>query len=706
MYEAEDYSFTPEVDGWVEKWSISPELPSGLHLDDSDGTISGVPFGPAAEGTYTIVASNEVGETQTPVKFLIQQGVPKMLTYTPNVTEHCLLVDVELIPQCMSATGSPVTVTEYSIDTPLPEGYELNTTTGVISGKPQKVQPLSTYQITAQNTMGKCQMMMAFEVLDMPPSDLTYPGIDEYYGSGETVSILPQCRGSANHWSIEPELPAGLSFDPQKGTISGVPQALSPETEYTVSCSNPLGGTSCQLTFEIVAGRPDEVVYPELGTALKVGQGMRFEPVVLPFGAGATFEVSPPLPEGMELNPTVGTVSGAPSKVTPKTKYTFKATNLIGSVECTVEFECFMPSDDPMVVDEAFAAKLEEVIEIDEMPDEPSKKDRAADWMIWMVHRAWLNDPTLKTFDFSHMQMPLPKEEPRIQPKLARSIKTNTNIVTLLLNSSNFRNSTAVGLAKSLKKNTVLEVLNLESNWLDPDGVKAIANQLKESTECAIHTWRFANQMKGNNFGRPVEEAIADMLDKNEKITKLGFSAQDPHWKNQIDRKLLKNADASRRKRKAEKGIPDKVEELAATKKSLVKLCLEGEPEKAIWELFEDDDEASVLMRRFMSERKVMPTRDQLLSYARAKEVTLKFAQVSTLMHAFRKTLLDNMIGITVSCVDEQQNTYSGALRSWKEKNDRMTCEVQGEVRWMFTSSAHVPLQLSDVFADWLEFVE
>ncbi len=33
--------------------------------------------------------------------------------------------------------------------------------------------------------------------------------------------------------------------------------------------------------------------------------------------------------------------------------------------------------------------------------------------MIWMVHRCWLNDPTLDVLDFSCMEMPLPHVEPR-----------------------------------------------------------------------------------------------------------------------------------------------------------------------------------------------------------------------------------------------------------------------------------------------------
>jgi len=138
----------------------------------------------------------------------------------------------------------------------------------------------------------------------------------------------------------------------------------------------------------------------------------------------------------------------------------------------------------------------------------------------------------------------------------------------------------------------------------------------------------------------------------------------------------------------------------------LIKLTLEGEPEKAAWEIWDDDNQSFIMMRRFMSERKIAPTREQLQAFARVHEVKLSYAEVAPLMIEFRKKLLDNMVGVVVTCMDEQQHTEKGALRSWKEKNDRLQCEVQAEGRFVFTSVKHVPLTMSEEFADWLAFVD
>lgn len=44
------------------------------------------------------------------------------------------------------------------------------------------------------------------------------------------------------------------------------------------------------------------------------------------------FSVSPTLPEGLNCNPTTGVISGAATKVSPQTAYTFTATNASGSI--------------------------------------------------------------------------------------------------------------------------------------------------------------------------------------------------------------------------------------------------------------------------------------------------------------------------------------------------------------------------------------
>ena len=65
----------------------------------------------------------------------------------------------------------------------------------------------------------------------------------------------------------------------------------------------------------------------------------------------------------------------------------------------------------------------------------PDKRKQLGTWMIWMVHRVYLNDPTLDTFDFTNLQMPPPigatqdvaaSRAALLAPKLVKAIAKNT----------------------------------------------------------------------------------------------------------------------------------------------------------------------------------------------------------------------------------------------------------------------------------------
>merc|ERR1712176_253718 len=112
----------------------------------------------------------------------------------------------------------------------------------------------------------------------------------------------------------------------------------------------------------------------------------------------------------------------------------------------------------------AFAEQIEAVTDLADMLPEPSRTKLFGDWMIWMVHRAHLNDPTLVDFNFNNLHMPPPHIEARIAPKLMKAMESNTYIETLSLANSNLMKSQGHELAESLKVNKTLRAVNLESN--------------------------------------------------------------------------------------------------------------------------------------------------------------------------------------------------------------------------------------------------
>lgn len=176
----------------------------------------------------------------------------------------------------------------------------------------------------------------------------------------------------------------------------------------------------------------------------------------------------------------------------------------------------------------------------------PPERAQLGDWMIWMVHRAHLNDPTLDKFDFTNMPMPPGKEEPRIAPKLMKAIATNTIIESLLLANTRLQAIEGKILAESLAINTHLKILNIDSNFLRGPELEAVAQAA--GTNQTIEELRVNNQ-HGVMLGKPTFEAFSNAIKENKMICKLGLSIDDAHFRREIDKNIMSNSDDKRKRR-------------------------------------------------------------------------------------------------------------------------------------------------------------
>ena len=81
VYASPSYSFTAGVNGQIPKpslsggavssWSVSPDLPSGLSLDATDGSISGAPSAASAAAYYAVTATNPGGKSTATLKLVV-----------------------------------------------------------------------------------------------------------------------------------------------------------------------------------------------------------------------------------------------------------------------------------------------------------------------------------------------------------------------------------------------------------------------------------------------------------------------------------------------------------------------------------------------------------------------------------------------------------------------------------------------------------
>jgi hypothetical protein len=83
------------------------------------------------------------------------------------------------------------------------------------------------------------------------PTALTYPTPVVYIANVSNIFLSPNVSGSVDSYSMPalPALPAGVSFDPNTGVISGKATEEKSTTVYTITATNALGSVSTNLTL-------------------------------------------------------------------------------------------------------------------------------------------------------------------------------------------------------------------------------------------------------------------------------------------------------------------------------------------------------------------------------------------------------------------------------------------------------------------------
>jgi hypothetical protein len=144
------------------------------------------------------------------------------------------------------------------------------------------------------------------------------------------------------NFSVIPPLPATLVLDPATGVIRGTPEAISPDTAYSISATNFTsngGGTATvTVTLGVQASSPVTLTYAGTGavsTAVGAAMALALPPNAVSGGTPTGFGVSPALPAGLTLSPTTGLVSGTPTAATTgTTPFILTVTTAQGSADC------------------------------------------------------------------------------------------------------------------------------------------------------------------------------------------------------------------------------------------------------------------------------------------------------------------------------------------------------------------------------------
>jgi hypothetical protein len=144
---------------------------------------------------------------------------------------------------------------DFTISPPLPPGLTIDPSQGDIYGIPAAPAPTTSYRVSAASSEGLVTTTVRFTVRAVTPKIAFSPSAWTLTQNAPLPgNIAPSNRGGVVvTWSIDPALPAGLSFDAASGTISGTPTAASPQTSYLVTATNSGGTSSADLTITVQA---------------------------------------------------------------------------------------------------------------------------------------------------------------------------------------------------------------------------------------------------------------------------------------------------------------------------------------------------------------------------------------------------------------------------------------------------------------------
>lgn len=178
----------------------------------------------------------------------VSEPAPTGLSYrSPQV----LVVSQAMSPLSATVTGS---ASSYSVSPALPAGLSLNATTGTISGTPTAVAAAASYTITASNSGGSTTANLSITVNDGAPT-ISYGSSDFSFTSGVPVGVAAVNTGGAVvSWSIDRQLPEGLTFNTADGSIGGVPTVPGNEATYVVSAQNSGGTDTVEITIAVDSG--------------------------------------------------------------------------------------------------------------------------------------------------------------------------------------------------------------------------------------------------------------------------------------------------------------------------------------------------------------------------------------------------------------------------------------------------------------------
>src|SRR5579883_463077 len=219
-------------------WTITSGSAGPLTLNPNTGALTGTP---AAQGALNFTV--QVKDSSTPVQ-TVSAPFSIAIDYPPLVITNASLQPANLgVPYSQSLTASGgLPPYSWSIVSGAVPGISIDPSSGVLSGTPATVGVYSTkIQVTDSATAPQHATSRTFSITVNPPA-LTITTQSPLVGGTAGVAYsqpIAAVGGAPPYTWSATGLPAGLTIDPNSGTISGTPAAAGTfQVPVTVTDSN------------------------------------------------------------------------------------------------------------------------------------------------------------------------------------------------------------------------------------------------------------------------------------------------------------------------------------------------------------------------------------------------------------------------------------------------------------------------------------
>ena len=320
-------------------YALTPALPAGLTFNAGTRMLAGTPEEASARASYALTATDEDGDVAR-LAFMLEVEPDMMPTFGNAAIE----------PQ-IYRVGSPVDVTlpmasdgdgelSYALAPALPAGLTFHARTRKLTGTPEAVSARASYALGVTDEDGDmAQLAFMLEVEpDMMPTFGDAAIEPQIYRVGSPVDVtLPMASDGDGQlsYAVAPALPAGLTFDAGRRTLSGTPEETSARAGYALTATDEDGDVA-RLEFMLEV-EPD--LMPTFGDAAIEPQIFRVgSPVeqMLPMASGGdgelTYALTPALPAGLSFDAGMRSLAGTPEETSARASYTLTATDEDGDV--------------------------------------------------------------------------------------------------------------------------------------------------------------------------------------------------------------------------------------------------------------------------------------------------------------------------------------------------------------------------------------